>query len=88
MKYCTDDGKKIFNTEEEVFEYERKIKEENKKREQLLREKSERRAEIQEQTKILKDLLTQYYEDFGSANTKTSIGIGVFNDICGLLRFI
>ena len=33
MKYCTNDGKKIFDTKEEVLAYEAKIEEEKRQRE-------------------------------------------------------
>lgn len=88
MKYCTDDGKKIFDTEEEVFEYERKLKEEKIRKEKFLQEKADRLEEIQSQSKILKDLLINYYNDFGLENNKITMTIGIFDDVFRLLKFI
>ena len=39
MKYCTNDGKKIFDTKEEVLAYEAKIEEEKRQREIEKKEK-------------------------------------------------
>lgn len=46
MKYCTDDGRHIFDTEQELFDYEKKVKAEKEKRVKLAEDKEARKDEI------------------------------------------
>lgn len=65
MKYCTDDGKKVFDTQEEYNKY---IEEENAKRlaeAQKAKYKKKRADEIVELSKQIKDKISAYRKDYG-----------------------
>lgn len=84
MKYCTDDGKKVFDTEQEVFEYEAKVKAEKEAKTKLAKEKQNRRDEIKSDYKALMDKIQKYNKDYnepmrfhGVSSTPT---LDFFND--------
>lgn len=64
MKYCTDDGKHIFNTEKELFDYEKKVKAEKEAKAKLAEEKQARKDEINADYESLRNKITQYYNDY------------------------
>lgn len=63
MKYISDDGK-VFNTEQECCEYERKIETDRIKREKLEMERRDRMDVINKKYKELKDLIYEYRKDY------------------------
>lgn len=75
MRYISDDGK-IFNTEQQCFDYERKIKEEEKKQEELRKKQNERINKIRELGYSLMKEINDYEEEY---NTK--IFCGLYTDI-------
>ena len=65
MKYCTNDGKKIFDTKEEVLEYEAKIEEEKKAKEQELKIKEDKIASLQKAYNALNDSIQEFEKIYG-----------------------
>lgn len=64
MRYLSDDGK-VFNTEEECYEYEQKVKAQKIKREKLENERNVRLEAINKKYKELQDLFSEYERDYG-----------------------
>lgn len=64
MKYCTDDGKRVFDTEQEVFDYEEKLKAEKEKKAKLAEEKRARKDEIKADYEALLDKVERYKKDY------------------------
>ena len=67
MKYCTNDGKKIFDTEEEVLAYEAKIEEEKKQREIEQKEKERKAQAILNAYKALSSEVEDYEKKYGES---------------------
>ena len=69
MRYISDDGK-VFNTEQECYEYENRIKrereEELKRKEKLEMERQNRLDTINKKYEELQKLITDYRNDYGS----------------------
>lgn len=65
MRYISDDGKKVFNTEQECCEYEKQIKAERIRREQLETGRQNRLDVINKKYEELQKLLSEYEKDFG-----------------------
>ena len=64
MKYCTDDGRHIFDTEQELSDYEEKVKAEKIERARLLEEKQARKDEIRTDYETLLDKVERYKKDY------------------------
>lgn len=64
MKYCTDDGKHIFDTEQELFDYEERVKAEKAERAKLLEEKQARKDEIKNDYAAWLKKVEKYNEDY------------------------
>lgn len=64
MKYCTDDGKHVFNTQEEYHDY--ITKEANKKlaAKKLAKDKKKRADEITDLSNLLREKLNSYKKDY------------------------
>lgn len=75
MKYCTNDGKKIFDTKEEVLAYEAKIEEEKRQREIEQKEKEKKAQAILNAYKALSSEVKDYEKKYGES-------------ISGILRYI
>lgn len=67
MKYCTDDGKRVFDTEQEVFDYEKKVKAEKEERAKRLKDKEARKDEIKAIYQNLIEKAKQYNEDYNES---------------------
>ena len=63
MKYYVDG--KVFETENEALQYEEKLNEEKREKEELKAQKKARLDEITQKEKELKILINQYYKDYG-----------------------
>ena len=63
MKYYVEG--KVFETESEASQYEEKLNEEKRKKEELKAQKKARLDEITQKEKELQALITQYYKDYG-----------------------
>lgn len=64
MKHATDDGKHLFDTEQEVFDYEAKVAAEKVAKEKLKAEKEGRREEIKVDYQTLLNKIEQYNKDY------------------------
>ena len=64
MKYCTDDGKHIFNTEQELFAFEEKVMAEKEKKAKLAEVRQAREDEIKSDYKAIMDKIAQYNKDY------------------------
>lgn len=60
MKYCTDDGKKVFDTEEEYFAYENKLAEESVKKEEQERVGNALLDELNEHVSKINEIKNNY----------------------------
>lgn len=80
MRYISDDGK-VFNTEQECFEYEQKVNEEKIRKEKLKIEQKERYDNICKHHKLLMDEIHSYENDY-----KSHVFTGEYYD--GLMQFI
>lgn len=63
MKYYVEG--KVFETESEASQYEKKLNEEKREKEELKAQKKARLDEITQKEKELQALITQYYKDYG-----------------------
>lgn len=63
MRYISDDGK-VFNTEQECYEYEQKFEKEQARKEQLKKERQNRLDDINKKYKELQKLVSDYDEDY------------------------
>lgn len=63
MKYYVEG--KVFETENEALQYEEKLNEEKREKEELKAQKKARLDEITQKEKELKVLINQYYKDYG-----------------------
>lgn len=63
MKYYVKG--KVFETESEASQYEKKLNEEKREKEELKAQKKARLDEITQKEKELQALITQYYKDYG-----------------------
>lgn len=64
MRYISDDGK-VFNTEHECCEYERKMKNERINREKLEIEKQDKIRAINKKYEELQNLISEFNKDYG-----------------------
>lgn len=65
MLYMSNDRKKVFKTEQECIEYERRIEEERTKQEKLEMERRNRLESINKKYEELQILLSEYGKDYG-----------------------
>jgi Mg2+ and Co2+ transporter CorA len=64
MKYCTDDGKHIFDTEDELVKFEEELVEKEKKKQELRQQKENRLNAIYKASKDLEDMIKEYEKDY------------------------
>ena len=64
MKYISDDGK-VFNTEQECCEYERRIEKQEIEREKIEKDRKDRLAVINKKYDELQNLLTEFEKYYG-----------------------
>lgn len=64
MRYISDDGR-VFNTEQQCYEYEQHIEDQRIKREQLEKERQDRLKAINKKYEELQKLLSEYEKDYG-----------------------
>lgn len=64
MKYISDDGK-VFNTEQECYEYEQHIEDQKEKRKRLEEERQDKLNTINKKYGELQNLLSEYEKDYG-----------------------
>ena len=81
MRYISDDGK-VFNTEQECYEYEQSVKNQKLKREQLEKARKNKLAAINKKYRELQDLLSEFEKDYG---VKQSPYIAPFYEIIDML---
>lgn len=62
MKYYVEG--KVFENQEDAFQYEEKLNAEKREKEELKTQKKARLDEIMQKEKELKDLINQYYKDY------------------------
>lgn len=67
MKYCTDDGRHIFNTKQELFDYENKVKAEKEAKTKLAKEKQRRKDIIKKDYDALLDKIAEYNKDYNES---------------------
>ena len=63
MKYYVEG--KVFENEEEALNYEKGLNEEKRKQEELKVQKKARIDEIEQKQKEVRDLINQFYKDYG-----------------------
>ena len=71
MKYCTDDGKHIFDTEDELIKFEEELVEKEKKKQELRQQKENRLNAIYKASKDLEDMIKEYEKDYKEIVIKT-----------------
>ena len=71
MKYCTDDGKHIFDTEDELIKFEEELAEKEKKKQELRQQKENRLNAIYKASKDLEDMIKEYEKDYNEIVIKT-----------------
>ena len=64
MRYISDDGK-VFNTQQECFEYEQQIEKNRLKKEKLEVERQNRLNSISKKYEELQNMLSEYVKDYG-----------------------
>lgn len=64
MRYISDDGK-VFNTEQECCEYERRVENQRVKNERKERERKDKLAAINKKYEELQNLLSDFEKDYG-----------------------
>ena len=69
MKYISDDGKKVFNTEQECCEYEQQIEENRVRKEKLEMERQNRLDIINKKYEELQQLISDFERDYGVRQT-------------------
>ncbi len=63
MRYMSDDGK-VFNTEQECYEYEEQVKEKTADKERLEAERQKKLNEINKKYKELQELISGYEKEY------------------------
>lgn len=63
MRYMSDDGK-VFNTEQECYEYEEQVKEKTADKERLEAERQKKLNEINKKYKELQELISGYEKKY------------------------
>lgn len=71
MKYISDDGK-VFNTEQQCISYEKSLKDERIKQEELRKKQVERKDKIRQLGFFLMKEINDYENDY---NTKIFVGL-------------
>ena len=86
MKYCTDDGKHIFDTEKELFDFEKKVKAEREAKAKLAEEKQARKDEIKADYEKLFKKITKYTNDYNEPITYRIAAPTVCKDLFDLFN--
>lgn len=81
MKYCTDDGKHVFDSQEEYDAYEKKIIEEKAKAEELKQNKKKRLMAINNASKALYNEIKTYEKDYGEKPRGVEVHLVMDKDV-------
>lgn len=87
MKYCTDDGKHIFDTERELFDYENKVKAEKEAKAKLAEARQAREDEIKNDYEAWIKKVKKYNEDYSeplTIKTNSPLGSTFFSPFGGI----